>query len=104
MKLTNELERELIEKAQQQLHEKVERGEFNGDAQENILLVLLSINRRVGVICSNPLVILGDFFQRYPKLAWVTGLVLWVLLGAGSLAVILGFLATAGLEITQIVP
>jgi len=95
----HELERELIAKAQQHLHAKIETGEFNGDVQENMLLVLLSINRRVGRICSNPLVLLGDYFQKFPKLVVPTLLVLWVLVGASAAFALLGFIEAMGLTV-----
>ena len=96
---TLQLERELIEKAQTNLHEKIELGEFNGDVQENMLLVLLSINRRVGRICSNPMIILGDFWKEHPKTSITIGMVVWVLLGAGSLVGITAFLNAVGASI-----
>ena len=100
---SNELEKELIAKAQAHLHDRIELGEFNGDVQENMLLVLLSINRRVGSICSNPLVILGDYFVKYPKLAVLIGIIMWILLGVVSLTTVIGGLKALGLEVVQIV-
>jgi len=97
-----ELERQLIEAAQDKLHKKIEAGDFNGDIQENMLLVLFSINRRVGRICGNPMIKLGDFFQKYPKAALTAGMILWILLGASSLLAITTFFNALGLTIQTI--
>lgn len=94
-----ELEQELIQKAQDKLHQRIEAGEFNGDVQENILLVLLSVNRRLGRIAANPMIRLGDFFLKYPKTAWVAAMTAWVLVGAGSLLAIVTFLNAIGVHI-----
>ena len=99
MQQVHELERELIARAQEHLHTKIETGEFNGDVQENMLLVLLSINRRVGKICSNPFVVMGDYFQKFPKLVLPTLLVLWVLIGGSAALALLGFIEATGLSV-----
>jgi len=99
MDSSHQLERELIEKAQTHLHAKIDAGEFNGDVDENMLLVLLSINRRVGRICSNPLVVIGDYFQKFPKMVVPSMLVLWILIGASAALALLGFAEATGISV-----
>lgn len=98
------LEQELIEQTHQRLREKISCGEFNGDVQENILLVLISINRRIGRVARNPMVIFGELFQRFPALVVPTAVVAWVMLGATAVLAILGLIEAVGADLIIAVP
>jgi len=96
---TRELERQLIEKAQAQLQQKIAEGKLNGDPLETMLIVLFSINRRVGHICDNPLVVLGEYFQKYPKVTVPVLLVSWTLLGASVAMALVAFARATGISV-----
>lgn len=96
---SRELERELIKQARRRLHSKIDKGEFNGDTLDNILLVILNVQRGVEECQMNPMVQMGEVFRKHPKLVIPALISAWVITGASALVVILGFLETIGLSV-----
>lgn len=96
---SRELERELIKQARRRLHNKIDEGEFNGDALDNILLVILNVQRGVEECQINPMMQIGEAFRKHPKLVIPALISTWVIIGASALVVVLGFLETVGLSV-----
>ena len=96
---SRELERELIEQARKRLHGKIDKGEFNGDTLDNILLVLLNVHRGVKECRTNPMMQLGELFREHPRLVVPALIGAWIAVGASAFMVVLGFFEAIGLSV-----
>ncbi len=81
------------------IKKRVEAGEVNGNVNRDTLILLTDLHNSVCEIKGNPAIKLGQFFQAYPKLAWVSAVMAWVLSGATALAAIAAFMNQMGLVV-----